>query len=121
MPARARTFRVFVSSTFSDFHEEREALRRLVFPRLRALCRTRAATFQVVDLRWGVSRHAAESHQTIGICLKEIERCQALTAQPNFIVLLGDRYGWRPLPEVIPGDEWIVIERWLLAHRPAPR
>src|SRR5262245_29875123 len=118
MPGGTRTFRVFVSSTFSDFEAEREALRRKVFPRLREFCRARAASFQAVDLRWGVSREAAESHQTIGICLKEIERCQALTSQPNFIVLLGDRYGWRPLPEIIPAEEFLWIDQWLLATRP---
>lgn len=117
MPGGTRTFRVFVSSTFSDFQAEREALRRKVFPRLREFCRARAASFQAVDLRWGVSREAAESHQTMGICLKEIERCQSLTSQPNFIVLLGDRYGWRPLPEIIPADEFRSIDQWLSANR----
>jgi WD40 repeat protein len=118
MPGGTRTIRVFVSSTFSDFQAEREALRRSVFPRLRELCRARSASFQAVDLRWGVSRGAAESHQTMSICLKEIDRCRALTVQPNFIAFLGDRYGWRPLPETIPADEFLRISQWLLGNRP---
>jgi hypothetical protein len=36
------------------------------------------------------------------ICLRELERCQEGGPKPNFLILLGDRYGWRPLPEVIP-------------------
>jgi hypothetical protein len=39
------------------------------------------------------------------ICLEEIKRCQRVTPRPNFIVLLGDRYGWRPLPTEIPAKE----------------
>jgi WD40 repeat protein len=33
------------------------------------------------------------------ICLREIARCQEQSPRPNFIVLLGERYGWRPLPD----------------------
>ena len=100
-----RTFRVFVSSTFRDLKAERNALARWVFPRLRALCESRGYKFQAVDLRWGVRNEAAADQQTVRICLDEIARCQRLSPRPNFIVLLGDRYGWRPPPRVIPADE----------------
>ena len=40
------------------------------------------------------------------ICLGEIERCQKVSPRPNFIILLGDRYGWRPLPYAIPAEEF---------------
>jgi WD40 repeat protein len=100
-----RTFRVFVSSTFSDLRAERNALARIVFPRLRALCEPRGYKFQAVDLRWGVRDEAALDHQTVRICLEEIARCQRLSPRPNFIVLLGDRYGWCPLPSAVPADE----------------
>jgi NACHT domain- and WD repeat-containing protein len=62
--------------------------------------------FQAVDLRWGVSRAAAENLETMRICLGEIDRCRAVTPGLNFIALLGDRYGWRPPPYVIPGAEF---------------
>ena len=39
----ARTFRLFVSSTFSDFVAEREALQKRVFPELEKLCAERGA------------------------------------------------------------------------------
>jgi len=104
--ALRRTFRVFVSSTFSDMKVERNVLARWVFPRLRALCEARGFKFQAVDLRWGVREEAALDQQTVRICLDEIARCQRLSPRPNFIVLLGDRYGWCPLPSTIPADEW---------------
>ncbi len=108
-----RQFRLFVSSTFSDLKAERDGLRKWVFPRLRDLCRAHDATFQAVDLRWGVSQEAAEDQHTMRICLGEIDRCRNATDAPNFVALLGDRYGWRPLPEEIPGDEFEKIHNFL--------
>jgi hypothetical protein len=97
-----KTFRVFVSSTFNDFKAERDALQRFVFPKLRELCQLHGAKFQAIDLRWGVSDEAAHEQQTMNICLEEIARCRRTTPRPNFVILLGDRYGWRPLPDEIP-------------------
>jgi len=110
MTITSKTFRIFVSSTFSDLKEERNALQRKVFPRLRELCQEYGCKFQAIDLRWGVREEAALDQQTMRICLDEIERCQKITPRPNFIVLLGDRYGWHPLPAEIPADEFEKIE-----------
>jgi len=46
------------------------------------------------------------------ICLGEIARCQKTGIKPKFIVLLGKRYGWRPLPARIQKDEFESV----LAH-----
>ena len=106
MARASRTFRIFVSSTFSDLKAERNALQERVFPRLRELCAAHGTRFQAIDLRWGVSEEASLDQRTMKICLGEIARCQQVTQRPNFIVLLGDRYGWCPLPEEIPAREF---------------
>ena len=106
MPTATRTFRVFVSSTFEDLQAERDVLQRDVFSKLRKLCEENGARFQAIDLRWGVRDEAALDQQTIEICLREIERCQQTGIKPNFIVLLGDRYGWRPLPASIKAEDF---------------
>lgn len=106
-----RTFRLFVSSTFSDLKAERNALSQFVFPRLRELCSRHGCQFQAIDLRWGISSEAGLDQQTVPICIEEVRRCQATTPKPNFIILLGDRYGWRPLPSEIPADEFLAVER----------
>ena len=67
MPIATRTFRVFVSSTFEDLKEERNALQREVFPKLRTLCDQHGARFQAIDLRWGVRDEAALDQQTMEI------------------------------------------------------
>lgn len=106
----SRTFRIFISSTFSDLKEERNALQEKVFPRLRDLCEWHGCRFQAIDLRWGVSEQESLNQDTMRICLREIKRCQQITPRPNFIILLGDRYGWRPLPEEIPACEFVEIK-----------
>lgn len=124
MSPASKTFRVFVSSTFSDLKEERNALQERVFPKLRELCMQHGCRFQAIDLRWGIREEAALDQQTMKICLDEIARCQRVTPRPNFIVLLGERYGWLPLPYEIPAEEFENIlrnvsgadERELLTH-----
>lgn len=105
----ARTFRLFVSSTFSDFVAEREALQKEVFPELERYCAEHGARFQAVDLRWGITEEAQREHDTMRICLEEVRRCQQLSPKPNFAVLLGDRYGWEPVPARIPRDHWLRL------------
>src|SRR4051794_10695952 len=105
MSTRSRVFRVFFSSTFSDFAAERDALHAEVFPALEAFCRRRRASFQAVDLRWGISEEAGRDQQTLDICLEEVRRCQRLGSLPSFVLLLGGRYGWRPLVPRVPAGE----------------
>ncbi|HEX2695416.1 MAG TPA: AAA family ATPase, partial [Acidobacteriota bacterium] len=109
----ARTFRIFISSTFSDLKGERNALQRVVFPRLRDLCRRHGCRIQPIDLRWGVREEAALDQQTMRICLEEIAHSQKVSPKPNFIVLLGDRYGWQPLPAAIPAAEFEALLSFL--------
>ena len=104
-----RTIRVFISSTFGDLKAERNELQSKVFPRLRRYCERLGWAFQAIDLRWGVSTEAALDQGTMKICLAEIARCQNVTPRPNFVILMGNRYGWRPLPAEIPDDEFAVL------------
>ena len=106
MPRTARTFRIFVSSTFSDLKSERNALQARVFPQLRDLAAKHGYRFQVIDLRWGVSEEASLDQQAMNICLDEVARCQKTSPRPNFIVLLGDRYGWLPPASTIPDGDF---------------
>jgi len=106
MYGAAGTFRVFVSSPFEDLTEERNALQRDVFAGLNELCRPRGARFQTVDLRWSVPGEAGLDHRTMEICFAEIERCRRSGLHPNFIILLGHRYGWCPLPASVEAGEF---------------
>jgi hypothetical protein len=103
--------RVFVSSTFSDLKAKRNILQREVFPRLEQYCLIRGFQFQAIDLRWGVSGEAGLDHRTTQICFDELRRAQEVSPRPNFLVLLGDRYGWQPLAEVLTESEFSELER----------
>jgi len=114
----ARVFRLFISSTFQDWQAEREYLRHHIFPELGEWVTSKAkeldvsARFLPVDLRWGVSEEAGKTHATVDICLNEIRRCQEKAnrpnevIKPNFLVFLGQRYGWRPVPPQISQEHW---------------
>ena len=97
---------VFVSSTFRDFHAERDVIAQVVTPALDEVLAPYGARVQLSDLRWGVdtsspdaavgaldedAREAAVQGKVLGICLREIEQ-----SRPLFVGLLGDRYGWVP-------------------------
>jgi nephrocystin-3 len=86
--SESREIRVFISSTFRDFMEERELLAKQVFPALNRRARERGVELVEVDLRWGVTQEQAEDGHVLEICLREIERCR-----PYFIGMLGDSYG----------------------------
>jgi WD40 repeat protein len=116
MSQGSKTFRVFVSSTFSDLKEERNALQQYVFPRLSELAKNHGCRFQAIDLRWGISEEAGLDQRTMQICLNELARCQKSSPRPNFIVLLGDRYGWEPLPEEIPESEYAQVLRVIASN-----
>jgi hypothetical protein len=106
-----QTFRIFVSSVFDGLKPQRDALDDVVFPALRAHCDQAGARLQWVDLRWGVRDEAACDHRTMEICNAEIDRCLASRTAPNFIVLLGSRYGWRPVRARIPSDEFLALRQ----------
>lgn len=109
MPQQTKIFRVFVSSTFTDMKLERGILQRDAFPRLEKFCEEKGAKFQAVDLRWGVNEESSLNQKTLQICFNEIARCQKVSPKPNFLILLGDKYGWQPIPEIIPKDEMDLI------------
>ncbi|WP_431241029.1 DUF4062 domain-containing protein (plasmid) [Mycolicibacterium aichiense] len=89
------TIPVFISSTFRDFHGERDLL---VGPVRQALDERLARygfRVEIIDLRWGVAADGVDDddrqNAVLDVCLSEIER-----ARPFFVGLLGDRFGWIP-------------------------
>ncbi|MGE3613316.1 MAG: ATP-binding protein [Sulfurimonas sp.] len=100
-----KTFRLFISSTFSDFKKERQILQLKVFPEIKKYCLDKGYKFQPIDLRWGVSNEAQLDQKTLELCLNEVRTCKS-HPHPNFLVMIGDRYGWIPLPYIIEKVEF---------------
>ena len=109
--SNSRTVRVFLSSTFRDFAEERDLLVRKVFPELRRKCRERQVELVDVDLRWGITEKEAQQGKVLPICLAEIDR-----SRPYFMGFIGERYGW--VPKAHEYNELLTSEQtWLDEHR----
>jgi hypothetical protein len=101
--------RVFISSTFLDFSEERTLIQERVIPELDKFAREHGARYEAVDLRWGITDEAQNDHETLEICLEEIKRSQDISPKPNFIVLLGQRYGTQLPPPKIKASTFEVL------------
>ena len=118
---RNKFIRFFISSTFADMKVERDLLQE-VFKEIIPIYRQKGWQIETVDLRWGISTEAGYHNKTMQICEQELKRCQQLSPKPNFIILLGNRYGWIPLPEKIAmrdyeklkmtNDEKILFDKW---------
>ncbi|KAM9479394.1 NACHT domain- and WD repeat-containing protein 1 [Salvelinus alpinus] len=106
---RSNVVRVFVSSTFTDMSSERNALLDKTYPELQAFCQSQGLVFEVVDMRWGLQDAIDVDHMTTELCLQEIEACKKVSVGPSFIALLGNRYGHRPIPRVLPGKQFEVL------------
>lgn len=62
-------------------------------------------------MRWGVRDEATDDHMTTTICLEEIRNCQQASIGPNFIFFGGQKYGYRPIPNVVECEEFDKIQR----------
>ncbi|KAM5191660.1 telomerase protein component 1-like [Mantella aurantiaca] len=103
------TVRVFVSSTFDDFHSEREVLVKQVFPELREWCEARSMCLVECDLRWGIPKDTP-SGKIFATCLGELDRCHQDTfGKPLMVVLLGERAGWIPQIAEVPQE---IVEEY---------
>uniref|UniRef100_A0A3B3VQ23 NACHT and WD repeat domain containing 1 n=1 Tax=Poecilia latipinna TaxID=48699 RepID=A0A3B3VQ23_9TELE len=64
---------------------------------------------QVVDLNWGIRTFPYGDHEVSEIFLQEIQTSQKVSAGPAFVGLLGNQYGHRPLPRLIPEKQFEVL------------
>ena len=80
--------RVFISSTFRDMQDERNAIVGSVFPLLRRKYKHKSVDITEVDLRWGITEKDIEKLALLEICIAETLNCV-----PFFIGLIGDNYG----------------------------
>ncbi len=89
---------IFVSSTFSDMQEERDALMIKILPELNIFAKEYLESIKLVDLRWGIDTSNFDdelsNQKVLSVCLDEIDR-----SNPYMLVFVGSRYGWIPSSE----------------------
>lgn len=104
MPTTAsdRVFRVFLSSSFRDMHDERDYLQKHAFAYIETELRDMGYHLQVFDLRGSASNpDLLEEEAVFRLCLEALDE-----ARPRMIALLGDRYGWIPYgPSAVYPDD----------------
>jgi hypothetical protein len=105
---QSKTFRLFISSTFSDLIEERDVLHNEVFPIVKKYCTNLGYNFIPIDLRWGVTHEAGLDHKAMDICIDEVNKLRDYP-MPNFLILLGNRYGWIPVPNKVDSKEFEML------------
>ncbi|KAH9643947.1 hypothetical protein HF086_016497 [Spodoptera exigua] len=66
-------------------------------------------------MRWGVRDEATDDHMTTELCMREIKNCQRLSMGPNFVVFLGQKYGYRPIPTYVLSSELQMLKDELVA------
>lgn len=87
-------------------HAERDHLVTVVFPELRERCESLGLEFFDVDLRWELPEKG-----TVGEKANSREYCRQWIGrvEPLFVCILGQRYGWRSLPEEVTEDGNIAL------------
>ncbi|PAA49519.1 hypothetical protein BOX15_Mlig013297g3 [Macrostomum lignano] len=113
----SKIVRVFVSSTFSDMHIERNVLMQQVYPKLKQFCRDRyGLAFQLVDMRWGIQEGSTTDQTAAEICYSELALCQRISVGPYFLGILSHRYGTRQLPFRVQQSDMSSIEKVMRAQ-----
>ncbi|KAJ3105630.1 hypothetical protein HDU97_007837 [Phlyctochytrium planicorne] len=123
----SRLLRIFLSSTFTDTAEERDAIVKLMLDgshghsswssptNLRDYSRERGIDIELVELRWGIHDSETKENLTWEICREELQRCYDQSMGLFFLSLVSHKYGYRSLPRLISTDTWRDIEK----HAPA--
>ncbi len=91
----------FVSSTFTDTHNERNLIMTKLLQQLNDIARPNGIDITFVDMRWGVKDENTDDHKTWDACKMELEKCRNESCESFFISLQGYKYGYRPLPREI--------------------
>ncbi|CAD5124090.1 DgyrCDS12393 [Dimorphilus gyrociliatus] len=112
----------FISFQFNEYFEidmkaERNYFINNIYPELIEKCLESNLDFNVIDMRWGVTDSATNEHSVTDLCLGEVDACKNASISANFVVgfikindtLIGDRYGFRPIPNRIEKSEFDIL------------
>lgn len=98
LPLEKKSIRIFLSSTFNDYANERNFILKNTLPYLKRFASKFGIEIIISEMRWGISDIAVKENKTIEICLNEIDNCRDQSIGPFFCAFLGDRYGYCPPP-----------------------
>lgn len=100
--ASSYQLRIFVSSTFTDTHKERNIILDRILPKLKVISAPYEIEIIFVDMRYGVRDENTLDHMTWLACKAELMSCIKSSNGICFLSLQGDKYGYQPIPKFIP-------------------
>jgi hypothetical protein len=100
---------IFVSSTFTDSHLERDILIEQILPYLQERAQKHGILVTLTDMRYGVIEANQRNHRVWDYCKAELNRCHRDSAGIFFLSLQGNKYGYCPIPRTI--EKTIFEER----------
>ena len=89
----SRKLMIFLSSTFTDTHGERNVILKSVLKDLRALADPYDVEVSFIDMRYGVRDESTLKHMTWEECKRELKRCHEESAGIFFLSLQGSKFG----------------------------
>lgn len=104
-----KSLRIFVSSTFTDTHQERNILHEDILLKLQKQALQKDIQVTLYDMRFGVKDENTLDHMTWEICRDGIQQCADDSDGMFFLSLQGDKYGYCPLPKYIYETDLISI------------
>lgn len=113
LPPEKKSIRIFLSSTFNDYADERNFILQDSLPFLKRFASRFGIEIIISEMRWGISDAAVKENKTIELCLNEIDKCRDESIGPFFCALLGNRYGYCPPPPSLS------VEAYNNAHKKA--
>jgi hypothetical protein len=110
--------RSYLATTFTESANERNLFQEDVYPFIKEYARKMGVDFNNTEMRFGITKETTDDHQSNRLTLSEIERCRADSAGLTFVILLGDKYGYRPLQSVVDGEEYEEMKAKIDDERP---
>ncbi|KAJ1543727.1 hypothetical protein HK405_009069, partial [Cladochytrium tenue] len=84
------TAKVFLSSTFADTQVERNFIMAHGVPLIQDVCRNLGLSFELVDLRWGITDEMTDNHMTEDICINLVKECRRTSIATSFATKLDE-------------------------------
>jgi hypothetical protein len=75
-------------------------------PFLKEAARNRGLDIVFSEMRFGIRDTASSANLTSEICMRELKRCLGESSGISYLLIAGDKYGFRPPPRTILKDEF---------------
>ena len=118
LPAKpSKTMRVYLCSTGDDMKYEKETILYGSIPEVQAYCKSKGLDLQVVDLSDSyIDNSYMFDPELINVRVSELKHCIDNSFAVSSIFLVGEKYGYTPLPRIILKNDLEVLLRFMESY-----